>query len=343
MLVIGCSRETGDVKTGLVSVFDLSPKEVLASVNGHDVSVGDYLDRYNLELSLYRLKRRRKGVDVKAERRFLDSRVRMILAQLINFELVKEYLSKNAITSGTNEEAVVRGFARRFGHKGDFTSFATEVGVAPDYLREQILFTDRVRVAREHFDAGCLVVTEKEIDEGLARQDRYYARAVASNRVTWVTCSNTLAKVRSGLDFAEVGAKFGGTEREEAKRWDSFEPEDIENEGLRQWAFSAPVGTVGGPFDLEDGLCLVKILSRTAGTMVDSAVSEGVAEVELARITYPMVVEEPEPRTRDFVKKSLLKWKADRAQKALFDHLHAAMRLDYPQGTNFCYKGEMEK
>ena len=64
----------------------------------------------------------------------------------------------------------------------------------------------------------------------------------------------------------------------------------------------------------------------------------------LARITFYLVVPEPEPRTREFVKETLMTWKIDQVQKKLFDKLHAEMRLEYPHGSNFVFavteKGE---
>ena len=37
------------------------------------------------------------------------------------------------------------------------------------------------------------------------------------------------------------------------------------------------------------------------------------------------------------MKESLLKWKAGKAQEAMFKKLHAEMKLEYPLGTNFSF------
>ena len=342
LFVLGCGREDAVLKDGCVSPFEAPRDTVLMRVNGREITVGDYLNRFELETAIYRFKHKARQ-DERAECRFREARAGQILPQLVNLSLVKEYLQKNKVAAGTNEEALVRQFVRGLDKKADFDKIARELGTAPAYLREQILFPEWAKNACEHFDPSCRSVSEQEIDEGRARQDRYYERAVASNKWAWACCSNALAAVRGGMDFKLAGRKFATGDKDEAEAWDAFEPDDIENAQLKAWAFSAPVGAVGGPFDIEDGLCLVKILSRKDGTMADSVVSEGVAEVRLARINFNMVVEEPEPRTRDFVRGALLKWKAERAQKNLFEKLHREMRVEYPHGTNFTFKGEMGK
>lgn len=343
LLFVGCSREEGAQAGGEISVLEMSPKQVMVRVNDAEISFGDFQNRFNLETAIYTKKNAKRNGFETSLKRFQASRFGQVLPQLVNLSLIKGYLKANDIQLDVAAEKALGQSVNQLKRKATLEDLAADYGVKPDYLREQLIFPEMMRVACEHFDPSCRSVSEQEVDEGLARQDRYYERAVASNKVTWATCSNVLAKVRGGMDFAEAGAKYGVGGKDEATEWDRSEPSDIENKGLRSWAFSAPVGSVGGPFDIEDGLCLVKILSRKDGTMEDSVVSEGVAEVTLARINFNMVVEEPEPRTRDFVRGALLKWKHDRAQKNLFEKLHREMRVEYPHGTNFTFKGELEK
>lgn len=343
LLFAGCGHEEAVQPEGEVSVLEMSPKQIMVRVNDADISFGDFQNRFNLETAIYTKKYAKKdGFEASLER-FRASRFGQVLGQLVNLSLVRGYMRENGIQLDAAAEKALGRSVSQLKRKATLDELAADYGVNPDYLREQLIFPEMTRVACEHFDPSCRSVSDLEVDEGLARQDRYYERAVASNKVTWATCSNVLAKVRGGMDFAEAGDKYGVGGKDEATEWDRFEPSDIENKSLRDWAFSAKVGSVGGPFDIEDGLCIVKILSRKDGTMGDSVVSEGVAEVTLARINFNMVVEEPEPRTRDYVRGALLKWKRDRAQKRLFENLHREMRLEYPHGTNFTFKGEIRK
>ena len=221
-------------------------------------------------------------------------------------------------------------------------AFSAEAGVDPAYFRDQILMDLRDEKALRHFDPAVTNVSEAEIDAGLARLDAYTARAVASNRVTWATCSNALARVRSGVDFAAVNREFGGMDEEEAKEWGFFSRKELENDALRTWAFGAKVGEVGGPFDLDDGLSLVKVLKHEKGTAEDTMASAGVESVTLARITFPMIVEQPEPRTRDHCRRVLQAQNVRWAKKRLFEKLFGEVKIDYPNGNSLDFTDNEE-
>ena len=142
-------------------------------------------------------------------------------------------------------------------------------------------------------------------------------------------------------DDIAAAKKYSVFGPDEAVRWQICEYGEITCEELRDWAFSAPVGSIGGPFDVPDGLVIAKIVERTEGTLEESAVSEQVANVTLARIGFYMVVAEPEPRTREHVYEALMKWKAQNVQKLFFKSLHEGMKIEYPQGTNCVYNAQI--
>ena len=159
--------------------------------------------------------------------------------------------------------------------------------------------------------------------------------------MTWATASNVLNQVTNGLDFVEAAKKYSVFGPDEAERWTMDEYSEIANEKLRDWAFSAPVGSIGGPFDVPDGLAIVKIVDRSDGLLEPSLASELVANVTLSRIGFYMIVPDPEPRTREHVREALTKWKMKNAQMSFFKELHDGMKIEYPQGTNFVYNAEI--
>ncbi|MBP5226679.1 MAG: SurA N-terminal domain-containing protein [Kiritimatiellae bacterium] len=338
ILTLGCERRP----VGPQSVFSAKSKTVLVNVNGDDITVGDYRRRYDLERAIFRYtKSDLTEEELKSQTaRFMNSREPQIIAELINQLLIRQYMRGAQLKLPDDvSNAVVAGELRKFKHNGTLGAFAERLGMDADYLRDQLLAAERVAFSRDAYGNGPFTVTEKEIDEGLERMDRYHDFAVASNTVTYATASNVLHAIRAGMDFIAAGKKYGAYRPEEAEQWMSFSPDEIGNPYLKTWAFSAPVGSVGGPFDLEDGLSIVKILDRQDGTMVESVVSEKVAEVTLSRITFYMLVPDPEPHTREHVREALIRWKGNNAQKALFQKLHDDMRLLYPSGTNFVFEG----
>lgn len=339
----GCDRSQTVGDGSPIPIFKAPDRLVLAKVNGESVTVRDFKCRYDVEKAIYRRNNGRNKAADQLERSvsvFMGKRAKSILPEIINQRLISQYLSseKVAVTEESQSEYLKKCLTRMNFKTGGIKAAAAELGVDEKYLEDQLLVPFRLESARNHFGGGPFSVTEEEIDEGLARQDRYYEMAIASNAVTYATCSNVLKMVTAeGLDFKEAGLKFGQYETEDAEKWGRLEYKEIENREMRDWAFKAPVGSIGGPFDLDDGLSIVKILDRNDGTIEDSMASDGVADVTLARITFYLVVPEPEPRTREFVKGALFDWKVEQAQKGLFGKLHEEMKLEYPNGTNFVF------
>ena len=337
MGILGCGKDSGDPR----SVFDMRPGTVLVRVNGQDVTAGDYRNRFAVERAIYRYQNRTKPANQleTACDRFMESRKPKVVTELINQSLVKGFMKDKGFSVPEDVlENAMKGYLKKFKYKGSVKAFADELGVDEKYLRDQLTAPERVAAARNVFGKGPFTVSEKEVDEGLERQTKYYERAVASNAVTYVTASNVFKEVKAGLDFKEAAKKYSQFDPEDGERWQRLDAPEITNPEMKKWAFSAPLGSVGGPWDMDDGLCIFKLLERTEGTMEDSVVTEMVADVTLARISFYMLNPEPEPRTREFVKDALLKWKQNQAQKSLFEELHAKMRLEYPSGTNINFK-----
>ena len=346
VIACGCSREaslpTPDSK-GPIDLAALKPGLVLVRVNGKSVTSDDYLRRVGIEAAIFNYQSRKRPADQveEARRQFLASRASSILPELVNQILVEEYLAKNGFKpSEEADDAFTTNALSALGFKGDLAQFSAAYKVDEKYLKSQFLASSRMNSAREIFNGEGFSVTEQEIDEGLVRMDKYHDFAVASNAVTWATASNVLNQVTNGLDFVEAAKKYSVFGPDEADCWTIDEYSEISNEELRKWAFSAPVGSIGGPFDVPDGLAIVKIVDRSDGPLEPSLASELVANVTLARIGFYMLVPDPEPHTREHVREALTKWKAMNAQKRLFKELHDGMKIEYPQGTNFVYNAQ---
>ena len=339
-VITGCNRGE-DNPTAEIDLSRAPDRQVLIRVGAGTVTAGDFRARLALETQIYTHKNEKRPDFKAALARYRESRVGAILPLLANQALLAHYVKTSGVVLPEDQKAfVLKSSLARCGWRDGVTAAAKSVGVAPEFLELQFLQAALTEKAREHFDPSCLTVTDAEIDEGLARQTAYYERAVATNAITYAACSNVLAKVVAGADFAATGAKVMGDDAEEAVRWGVFEYDELDTDEIRKWAFEAPIGAIGGPFALDDGLAIVKILERNDGALRQSMAAESVADVTLARINFPLVVEEPEPRTRDYVRKALLKWKGERAQERLFASLMEAHPLVYPQGTNFVFKVE---
>ena len=354
-LVAGCGDGESRVaaENGAVAVFTAPNETVLTRVGGDEITVGDFRHRLEFETAVHKLTMiRSKNPPKDAEKRlakFTEARARQVLPQLVHCALLDRYLDEKC---GGREvegaEKILEKAVKRYGKKirrKDLTleGFAAELGVEPAYLRDQFLLPAREDKARLCFDPASTNVTEKEIDEGLKRMDAYTEKAVASNRVTWATCSNVLAQVRAGADFATIGKSYGAEDTEEATEWGWFNRDDFdmmakELPAFKEWAFAAKVGDIGGPFDIDDGLSIVKVVGRQDGTEAPSEASKQVEEVQLVRINFVMIEENPEPRTREHCREALLNWKARKAQERLFKGLFNETKIEYPNGTKIDFR-----
>lgn len=334
--------------------------DVLVVVNGQPVTSGDFKRRLDLERAIvrYRIRQVVKNPDRKDAAAGVDKyvddyskdRMPRIIPELVNNVLVAQAMVKyGVVVSNEAEKAAIKRSSLSFGvKKGGESEVAKKLGYKDaSFLREQFLLPGRYNALREKMQPESMVVTEKEIDEGLERQNKYYERAIASNTVTYATCSNVLAQIKSGkVDFADAGQKYAQVNPESVVEGEEFDNDDFATENdaykkpladLKKWAYKAEIGDVSGPWEMEDGLSIVKLLARTGRGASAEEESDEPDEVKLARITFVMLEPEPEPRTREFVKESLLKWKAGKAQEAMFKKLHAEMKLEYPLGTNFSF------
>ena len=348
VFLVGCGQEK-KVGTEAVAVFTAPAETVIARVGETEITVGDYRRRLGFETAVYRLtmmNSKHKPKD--AEKRlagFERSRLRVILPQLVHIALLDRYLASacGGAEVPDEERIVTRGVQKlgaKIGRKGgSIVEVAKEIGVEPEYLAAQILVPAREVKARIVFEPASTNVTEQEIDEGLARQAAYTERAIATNRVTRATCEKTLAEVvKPGADFVSIAKTCGADNPKEATEWGWFNRDDFDMmakgcPAFKRWAFAAKVGDIGGPFDIDDGLSIVKVVGRQDGAERASMATKQVEEVQLVRINFAMAEETPEPQTREYCRSALLTWKAQDSQNRLFTKLFNETTIDYPSGS----------
>ena len=332
-----------------IKVFSAPSETVIAKVDGEPITVGQLREFYQYDIGMYRHynqgKVKPEDMEARSEQ-FMISRCGDILPRLVHCALLNRYLKAECgglevadeITTVSNALKQIGGRKRLIQSTEDF---AKELGVSEEMLRYQLLLAKREEKARRQFDPSHTQVSEKEIDEGLKRLDAYIAMAVASNKVTRATCAAVMERVKAGADFALTAKEIGAYEPGEAVEWEGFIRAELDNvPELRDWAFKAKVGEIGGPFDLDDGLSIVKVIAHTDGMEDESLAAAEVETVRLARITFLMLVEEPEPRTREHCREALTEWKLNDANKRLFEQLFGQAKIEYPSGDKLDFTKE---
>lgn len=344
LVLVGCEKsarpeekKVEEGQTGIIKIFSSPADLVLVEIGDKKITVGEVRNRSRLGMEIARLSFKDKK-DCE-QRVFNHARTEMpgILPSLINGLLIKNYLLQNGVgLTIPDEDKVLKQKLRNFRWTDSFEAFVEQVQMAGEFVKDQFLLPERLAIARDHFDPHCGEVSEEEIAAGLARMEKFHELAVETNRVNWAICSNVLSEVKAGMDFAAAGEKYSQVAPEEAKVWEDADIYCAECPTLKEWAHTAPVGAFGGPFELEDGLSIVKLLDRKEEVTDGLPLAENEHKVvSLARITFVLAEEEPEPRTHDYVEKTLRRWKQGLAEQKLIEKLFSENPQKFPCGEEY--------
>lgn len=339
MYLAGCDKWGGGTTEKALEY--LPDSFVMADVGGATVTVGDIWRRLSIETNIIAVTANAKHKPASVERLIghIEKRRSVVFSELIAQRLIDAYIAANSLVQDDGKVAErLENLRKKFKFSGDDRDLSRMLGCDLSYLKAQLTVPDRIRLAREHFDPACTAVSEKEIDEGRARQEAYKKVAVASNTVIYATCSNILARIRKGDDFVTVGHAYMGKDAYAVEEWDTLTADEMENPKFKSWALNSSIGSVGGPFEIDGVLSVVKILSRRVEEPEEDG-QKAEQFVTMARIGFPVIDEEPEPFTRVYVRKALLDWKANCAQSNLFEKLYREIKIVYPHGTNFVFRG----
>lgn len=333
LVLAGCGERAHSVafEGGVIPVFTAPESVVVAQVGKKAITIGDFKKRLEFETGIFKACHSKvKDLETRAKK-FRAHRVRGVLNLLVRDALIDQYLDDSCGGCGALDEAAAISNQVASLKLRDFK-------IEDAYAKAWFLRAAREEKAVFAFEPSAKEITEAEVDDAMLCQDEYKANAIATNRVTYALASNVLEKARSGEDFAALGRKYANFEPQESEEWATFERAEIDNPELRDWAFAAKTGDIGGPFDLEDGLSIVKVIGRTEGAKEASMAAQEVETVCLARITFLMVVEEPEPHTREYCRATRLRLKKMRAMEKLVESLFEKYEITYPSGETLDFK-----
>ncbi len=213
--------------------------------------------------------------------------------------------------------------------------FEKKANLHSGFLRALISRDVRRNMLLEKLHPDIVNITEDEESEVRSRFEAFNERADATNAIQRANCTKIISEINAGLDFAAAYGKYNQVEPLAGNGcdWgDFFKLELKANEKLADWVFKAPVGSVGGPFEWEDGYCIIKITDRTDGTEEEYSVSASVASVHLQKITLLYSERLPVPDGKA-LRKQMSDARRRESLEELVRQLHSTMTLDYPNGT----------
>lgn len=177
-------------------------------------------------------------------------------------------------------------------------------------------------------------LSEAQVAEVRARYEDFNRVALTTNAVKMALATNVYRQVAAGVDFQKAGEKHGELFREQEKFWKKLTPADFAEQVLKDWAFSAKVGEVSPPLDLEDGISIVKVLKKKDGVITETPLAENIAEVELARMTFKALATIKVPNDEE-LRANILKFRMQESEREFFGKLREAAKAEYPLGEDF--------
>ena len=338
-LVFGCDKT--DVNA--LGFADLHDSDAVVTLNGKKLTWGEIRHRLDYEYRLFVLKNRKNGLEPTGDEvmEFRPTRLKSLIAELANAELFEQQIEKDGVSASEKTIQVIRqdfleGF--RSHNVTSVVQVASLLGVPVAYI-EDLIKKDADR--REYLirkDPLIEFVPPEEIAKRKERISAYNVRCATSNELQWAKLEHVKKEIDAGLDFAEAAEKYGECKKHHARRWMNGTYEDLIKEAaekepkLADWAFSAPVGSVGGPFAMTDGYSLVKIVTRREGAkfMVEGA---NLGLVNMVRMTVNAFKMIPDKSDALFAA-DLSDYRERKGIKRELDSLWSCAKVDYPCGTN---------
>lgn len=355
MMLAGCGRngEPGSVaETGALSgrpgivvgdadkpIADMTPEEIIVSVNGTPFRRADY----DLLLS---------GLDAlhRANNPNANPLAREINRKRRARTLVREFITKEVLVQEARQRGVEATEAHWEQASQGLAKLAESKNVPIERLAEAPEPELRLayRMAREN--ALILALREAEFGERLkvteadlarARQwiSRYNESCEQTNRIVRARGEAICKRIRAGAEFFEVAREVTEDDENPNGEWGEKVPAEIEDQAVRQAAFSLPVGAVSDPVQTEEGLVIIRVVERKG---VDSPLAKEQALVTLGRILLLMAHPVPE-KSDEVLRREIGQARLKELQTPWLKALQERTRFEYPNGTNFFGKGKTKK
>lgn len=338
--LIGCRR--GETDARLLS--DMKPSDTVAIVNGDRITRADMLRLLDFESALNRSINEQitKGSRIsekdlmEAVKDYRNHRERTVIPEMINTVLVAQEVRKAGISASADEvRRIEREFLKSFPGVKSIKALSMRLKLDFDYFRSRMEAQARQTALLKTLYKDLFAITTNDLADVRAKQRAHNGNVVATNALQRTRAVAIMEEIKGGLSFEKAAAKYSEVNPEEGENPRDFLRSELDGMPLRNWAFSAKEGDIGGPFEQPDGISIYKLLMRTEGADDFSFAAEQVAQVRLLRITLHLYEEVPLPETDEALTEFIRESRLEYAMKQLLMRLHGEMRLEWPHGTNF--------
>ena len=325
------------VGTNEKSFVEMRPEDVLVSVNGVALKRGECDALLERMAQTYQAAHPNARLpDVVSYR---TNRAKTFVGEFLTKQLLlQEARRRNLVPSPESKAKMADVLAKRAKlEKKTPEAYLRSVGekesreILAD-LEEQAL----ISTLRENEFGERLKVSDKDIQALRDRIAGYNRMCEATNALVKARGVAVCERLRKGEDFAKVAAEVTEDPGEgDVSYWGEFARGEIEDAGVRNAAFTLPVGAVSDPLDTEEGLVIIKVLDRKG---VDAVVAAASATVKLGRIVLRLGEFKTVPEDDQVLRAKLERERLGELQTEWLKRLQQQARIEYPNGTNFWKK-----
>lgn len=324
-----------------VPIAKMQPSDVIATVNGVAIRKSDFDALCDLQGELYRLRTKKNQGD-KDIRRFVRYQEPRLPQSLIKCEIFRQAAQKCGIAGDDRNLAEKRRafLLNQNAGKVKFDDYLKKLGPGRGQLldrmmREQVLFENLcIHLTTNDFNR----VTEKQIDDHLLKIAKFDERSKRKNAAAMQKALAFRAEVTNGCDFSSLARKRAELLPEYADEWETVQLGELEaGSPLLLWLSTAKTGDISQPIDLDDGLAVIKVVSRTPAEVPEGA--DPVDDFTLVRCTF-YAYQYAIPQTRDEIRDMLRDEQREAAFREIGIRLFKESVIAYPNGTEFFVKKE---
>ena len=351
----GCGRESvssnwRNLKPGVyvaeksVAIRDMEPGDVLYFINGEKITKADFDERFKLESTLFKMRREGSQASPKALKRYIAGMKKNVPSHLVQRKLFLQAAKKAGV--GAEEGAVAKldaDFAKSLPRRPKEGELEKKMGAEVFPAFKKSLEEDAIIAAyrAKYWTNSFLYVSEEAVSNKWQDVLRFNAKADKENAKMRAKALEFRQKVLNGEDFGKLTQKYAKVHPEYGTNWTSAVLADFSSEDdIHKWLVNAKTGDISEPIEMDDGLAIVKLVSRHRAELPKGFTPED--EFTMVRCTFYIFNKVEEGTTPELIRKTFLQEQLQKAHGELGIKLWNEAVIELPNGEDFFKKKESQ-
>ena len=275
------------VDHGVKPVFDGTNDFALITYNGHTLSNSQVRQTVQLIQNLERFKSRKSKENARKFTKIVRETLKRAIGSFIRAQAYNDYAKTHRISVDESLLASNKvSFAKRH-HCPNYKTLkgrlsAEEAALLDQMMKDAILSHD---VQEDMLKRADLAVSDQELAATLARFERIYKTAVATNTLVYATASNAYERILSHeITFEEAFQDYNQDDAaEDDGSWCTISLNQLTQDdqyALAERLRTAKPGDVFPPMELDNALCIVKVTAKRVATDKEADPTENEKETE---------------------------------------------------------------